>query len=106
MKSRALAAEFAELGRIRVLRNGATHRIEKASAMVRPGDQLTFLLNDRLRILAVLATAARRGPAIEARSLYDDLSPAAAASDANAAPRAGRPTKRDRRAIRLLKRAD
>jgi ribosome-associated heat shock protein Hsp15 len=59
-----------------------------------------------VRVLRVLAPGARRGPSAEARALFEDLSPppAPSASDAARAPGAGRPTKRDRRAIAALKR--
>jgi ribosome-associated heat shock protein Hsp15 len=103
MKSRALAAEFAERGLIRLLRQGARMRIEKASAAVRPGDEISFPLGDRARVILVRALATRRGPASEARRLYDDLSPAAAPQAPRPAARAGRPSKRDRRALAKLK---
>jgi len=103
-KSRTLAAEFAGGGGVRLTRAGMTARVEKASAMVRPGDRMAFLLGDRMRVLEVKACAVRRGPAAEARLLYDDLSPPKSAAP-NAGDRAkglGRPTKKERRAIDRL----
>jgi ribosome-associated heat shock protein Hsp15 len=56
-------------------------------------------------VLRVVACGDRRGPAPEARTLYEDLTPPE--PPVPVAPRddgAGRPTKRDRRAILALKR--
>jgi ribosome-associated heat shock protein Hsp15 len=68
-KSRTLATAFCETGRIRV--NGIP--AAKAHHPVRPGDVLTFALASRVRIVRVMALANRRGPASEARLLYEDL---------------------------------
>jgi ribosome-associated heat shock protein Hsp15 len=99
LKSRTLAATLATSGKLRV--NG--ERLSKASRLVRPGDVLTFPLGSHIRIVKVLDAGTRRGPASEARRLYEDLSPPplrAAEGPSPAAPRepgAGRPTKRERR---------
>lgn len=71
MKSRSLAAKLVELGRVRI--NGA--RAERASDMVRPGDTLTITMDRDIIVLRVTRPGERRGPASEARLLYDDLSP-------------------------------
>jgi ribosome-associated heat shock protein Hsp15 len=42
---------------------------------VRVGDVLTFPLGRHIRVVKVLALAQRRGPATEARTLYEDLNP-------------------------------
>ena len=60
------------------------------------------------RILKVLALSDRRGPAPEARLLYDDLTPPAPPrirqpKPPYRAPGAGRPTKRERREIDRLR---
>jgi len=47
---------------------------EKAHARVRVGDVLTVPLGARVRVVRVLAMAARRGPAPEARLLFEELS--------------------------------
>jgi ribosome-associated heat shock protein Hsp15 len=73
-KTRALAARLAQSGRIRV--NGEP--TAKAHRQLRPGDVLTFPLHGQIRVLRVLAPGTRRGPAPEARALYDDLDPPAA----------------------------
>jgi ribosome-associated heat shock protein Hsp15 len=100
MKSRTLAAELYRSGRLRVNRQA----VEKPHHRVRPGDMLTFALNDRVRVIEVLALAERRGPSPEARALYTDRTPPAPelAPIPPTAERdrgAGRPTKRDRRLI-------
>jgi ribosome-associated heat shock protein Hsp15 len=71
LKTRALATAFVGKGRIRVGDGDHPRRIEKASSLVRPGDFLTFPLRNRIVRLTVLALGERRGPASEARQLYD-----------------------------------
>lgn len=71
VKSRSLAAKLAQSGRVRI--NG--EKCEQASAAIRPGDVLTITVERRILVYRVLDTGARRGPAEEARRLYEDLSP-------------------------------
>jgi ribosome-associated heat shock protein Hsp15 len=110
LKSRTLAQALAESGRIRVSRAGSdTLRITRASHLLRVGDVLTFPLGTRVRVVRMCAPGARRGPPAEARSLYEDLSPAKLGGRAPEAPApgrpkgSGRPTKRDRRALDRLR---
>jgi ribosome-associated heat shock protein Hsp15 len=101
-KSRTLAAEMVALGRVRL--NG--ERCTKASQSVRQGDVLTFAAGTQVRIIKVAADGLRRGPAPEARALYEDLTPPAPAEKPEASARergTGRPTKKDRRAIDRLR---
>jgi len=104
-KSRSLASKFCQSGRLRV--NGEP--TAKAHHMVRAGDVLTFPMGPHVRVVRIRALGERRGPAPEARSLYEDLAPpeARAATDAGTIARrergAGRPTKADRRAIDRLR---
>ncbi len=107
-KTRTLAAKFVADGRVRLTRSGATSRVAKPSVTVRIGDELSFALGQRLFIILIAACATRRGPASEARALYEDLSPPPPpkaepkSADAARAKGAGRPTKKDRRAIDRL----
>lgn len=104
-KSRSAAARLCVARRVRV--NRAV--VSKAHAVVKPGDVLTFPQGDHIRVVAVVAPGERRGPAAEARTLYDDLDPpperkARCGAAAGARDRgAGRPTKADRRAISRLR---
>lgn len=68
-KSRSLSAAQVEDGRVRV--NGQP--VSKSATTVRPGDVLTFAQGGRIRVVRVLGTSVRRGPATEAQMLYDDL---------------------------------
>lgn len=112
IKTRTLAAGLVTDGRVRVNRE----RIVKPSQSVRPGDVITVAVGGHVRILEVVAAGARRGPPVEAQSLYRDLTPPrAAASGDDAGPDtaagqrdhgSGRPTKRDRRAIDRLRESD
>ncbi len=69
MKSRALAAELAAKKRVRV----NTQVVTKPHYRVRPGDVLTLPQGRTVRVVRVLALGERRGPASEARQLYEDL---------------------------------
>ena len=66
-KTRSLAREKAAQGYIRV--NG--QRVEKASAPVRVGDVMTLPAAGRIISIRILGLGLRRGPASEARALYD-----------------------------------
>ena len=102
VRTRTAAIALASAGHVRV--NGA--RIYAASRPVRPGDVIAIALDRRVRILKVQGFAARRGSADLARALYEDMSPPPPVAEPPPARReagAGRPTKRERRAIdRLL----
>ncbi|MCL5775791.1 RNA-binding S4 domain-containing protein [Limibaculum sp. FT325] len=109
VRSRGLAAELAGSGRLRV--NGM--HCTKPAQPIRPGDVLTFPQGGRIRVIRIEALGTRRGPATEAATLYTDLDPPAAspagdeATDAAQGQRdrgAGRPSKRERREIDMLRR--
>ncbi len=107
-RSRSLAARLCAEGKLRLDRA----RVSKAHQQVRPGDVLTFPQGRQIRVVRVAALAERRGPAAEARLLYEDLAPPAAAGAARPEvaagerePGSGRPTKRERRALDRLKEA-
>lgn len=101
VKSRSLAAKLVVAGRVRINRDKAA----QASDLVKPGDVLTITLDRRIFVWKVLGAGVRRGPAEEARTLYEDMSllpapKAAALPDAIPALReagSGRPTKKERR---------
>ena len=107
-KSRSLATRHCAQGRMRV--NG--NRVTKPHAMVRPGDVLTFPKGPHVHVVRIAALGVRRGPAREAATLYQDLSPPASKTSSASEPRikqgrrdrgAGRPTKAERRATERLK---
>ena len=70
-KTRSLATKRANGGRIRI--NG--NKIKKSSDTVRIGDILTFAQGNEIRVIRVLNLGTRRGPAQEAQSLFEDLTP-------------------------------
>lgn len=74
-KSRSMATRFVETGSVRLGRTGQTVRIEKASALVRPGDVLTLSLHSGVRQVRIAALGRRRGPPVEARALYETTLP-------------------------------
>lgn len=106
-KTRTLAARLCAEGHVRI--DGAPTR--KPNATVRPGQVLTFVQRGQVRVIKVLALAERRGPAPEAQLLYEDLAPptrdARMPDPLGEAPKrargAGRPTKRERRAVDRLR---
>lgn len=76
MRARSDCAALVEDGAIRINRQPT----EKAHARLRVGDVLTVGLRGDVRVVRVAALAQRRGPAPEARLLYEELSDAPAAS--------------------------
>jgi ribosome-associated heat shock protein Hsp15 len=68
-KTRALSAEMIIAGKIRV----NTARVRKPASPVRIGDGLTIVQGAEVRTVRVTGLGERRGPAIEARELYVDL---------------------------------
>ncbi|WP_439544505.1 RNA-binding S4 domain-containing protein [Hyphomicrobium sp.] len=102
-KSRTVASAAVIGGKIKVNRETVT----KASHPIKPGDVITSRISKNIRVLRVVAPGTRRGPAPEARLLYEDMSPpvlprseaAPSSAWAERAPGSGRPTKRERRKI-------
>ena len=89
-------------GRVRLNRD----KIDSASTTVKVGDVLTVTLDRRVLVLEVLLPGARRGPAPEAQTLYNDRSaPPEKRPERPPAPE-HRPEGRDREAIRRLKRGE
>ena len=106
-KSRASASKACNSSKIRI--NGQI--AAKASANVKVDDVLTFARGHHIRVVRIRDLGWRRGPAPEARILYDDLAPPPISNktsvDGNLVPGqrdlgSGRPTKRDRRAVDRL----
>jgi ribosome-associated heat shock protein Hsp15 len=107
-KTRALAVEFIDKGRVQV--NGQP---AKRSRELRVGDRVALRQGERAEIareLRVLALSEVRGPAAQARLLYAETADSIAAREAAARSRPyladpavaieqGRPTKRDRREL-------
>ena len=108
-KTRSLASAAVDGGHVEV--NGER---AKRAKQLREGDQLRIRLNQTTHVIHVRALSDRRGPASEARAMYEEtewsrvererlaeqrrLAPPLAYDDG------GRPTKRDRRDIARVKR--
>lgn len=71
VKSRSLAAKLVQAERVRINRQKA----DQPSDTLKIGDVLTITLDKRILVYRILALGERRGPASEARLLYEDLSP-------------------------------
>ncbi len=104
-KTRALAAEEADRGRVQV--NGAH---AKPARELRVGDRIVVRQGVVERTVDVLALSSVRGPAPVAQALYQETAESIAARERAAAARRlapepgesqeqGRPTKRDRRRL-------
>ncbi len=105
-KSRTLAGKMVAGGKVRLNDNP----IAKAHVEVKPDDVLTFPLGPHIRIIKVVELGTQRGPAPEARTLYEDLDPPDAKSKPDRPPQvaprepgSGRPTKAQRRATDRLR---
>ncbi len=107
-KTRTLAAKVCSAGRVR----HAGAAISKAHHRVRVGDVLTFAQGRYIRVVKVLDLGTRRGPAKEARLLYEDLKPPEDSAAMPSAPPgaggrrpagSGRPTKKERRLTERLR---
>ena len=68
-RTRLLAQAAASAGKVRL--NG--NRVEKPGHAIKPGDVLTLGRGAQVMAVRVLALAERRGPASEARNLYEIL---------------------------------
>ena len=101
-KTRSSAAAAVAGGKVRL--NGQRTKPAKA---VRPGDRIDVRRGDRRWEVDVLATAERRGPESEARTLYEELPESVERREREReeqrarhdAAGVGRPTKRDRRRL-------
>lgn len=69
IKSRSQAQKFIESRVVRLNRVA----VEKVAATLKPGDVLTLPFERDVRVVRVLALATRRGPADEARALYEEI---------------------------------
>jgi ribosome-associated heat shock protein Hsp15 len=101
-KSRTLAQRLIEAGEVRV----NSERTNRSDFRVGVGDVLTMTMHGQLRVWRIRDAGERRGPATEAQTLYEDISPPPVpraelspfeAAIAQRAPGAGRPTKKQRR---------
>src|SRR5690606_24910347 len=70
-KTRALVQKLIERGSVTV--NGAP--VLKASTQVHVGDKIAVVLGPVRRTVTVRDTGERRGPAVEARALYEEPAP-------------------------------
>ncbi len=108
VKSRTLAQKLVESGAVRV----NSERTERTDHRVGAGDVLTMTVHSRLLVWRILDPGTRRGPAAEAATLYEDLSPpplprpTSGPIHAVREPGSGRPTKKERRDLERLREDD
>jgi ribosome-associated heat shock protein Hsp15 len=115
VKSRTMAAALVASVKVRVNRN----KVDKPAHALKRDDVVTVSVGRKVRVLRVMAAGTRRGPAAEAQSLFEDLTPPPApahgathapgratpepAAPASRTAGSGRPTKRERRQIDALR---
>ena len=112
VKTRSLATRLVVAGKVRINRIKCT----KPSQSVQIDDVVTAAIGPNIRVLKVLAPGVRRGPAPQARLLYEDLAPPEKRSTSSKddlgliipaggvrEPGSGRPTKRERRQMDRLR---
>jgi ribosome-associated heat shock protein Hsp15 len=71
VKTRSLAARLVAGGYVRV----NARRVQSPAKSIGPGDVLTIALDRRVRVLRVIAPAARRLSPGEAAHLFEELTP-------------------------------
>ena len=118
-KTRTLAQDFIERGKVRVNAN----KVDKVSHCLKAGDAITLSIGHTIRVIKVLGFGQRRGPATEAAALYEELTARADQTTSERSvgapegmpsrlspaigvflqPASGRPTKRERRVIVRVK---
>lgn len=76
VKSRAQAVRLVEAGHVRVNRD----KVADPARGVKPGDVLTIALDRGILVWRVVGLGARRGPAVEARMLYEEIGASAPVS--------------------------
>lgn len=102
-KSRSLAAQACDGGKVELNDHSA-----KPAKPVRPGDLLRITLRGGKKLVKVLVLADRRGPAVRAQLLYEDLTPPPPLEPLPSPPPVyrprgfGRPTKKERRLLERL----
>lgn len=85
LKARSDCARLVQGGLVRLNRQPT----DKPHARLRPGDVLTLPLGTGVRVLRVLGLAKRRGPAAEARALYEEIGEAVSGPPPADADRSG-----------------
>ena len=109
-KSRSLAARLVTGGKIRVNKE----KITKSASLIHVGDVITAIINRNLMVVEVVELGQRRGPYAQAIGLYKNLTPIIEKETRRSRPPlivnspsrpkgAGRPTKKHRRQLDLLK---
>ena len=69
VKSRSQAQRLIAEGQVRINRV----KVDKPGKEIAPGDFITAFVHERIRVLKVVASGNRRGPATEAQSLYEEV---------------------------------
>ena len=71
VKTRTLGTRLVSSGKIRI----NSDKIDKPAQLVRPNDVVTARIGRNIKVLKVVDTGTRRGPAAEAQELFEDLTP-------------------------------
>ena len=107
-KTRSIAQKQVTTGKVRVDRE----KISSPSRKVLPGNILTITMSRDIKIIEIVGIAEKRGPYIQAKLLYNDLSPPKpekskveqTMESMSRIESEGRPTKHQRKQILAMKR--
>ncbi len=109
VKTRSLAQKLIKGGHVRV----NLQRVSSPSHQLKTDDVLTVTLSRQVKVLKFIDAGTRRGPAVEAVTLYEDLTPPPVPATAEERATRGRapapekrPDKRARRDLIRLKETD
>ena len=109
VKTRSLAQKLIKGGHVRV----NLQRVSSPSHQLKTDDVLTVTLSRQVKVLKFIDGGTRRGPAVEAVTLYEDLTPPPVPATAEERATRGRapapekrPDKRARRDLIRLKETD
>lgn len=72
-RSRRSAAAFIEERSVRLIRGDQAQRVDKPGFSLKEGDEIAFIICDKLTIVRVRGFSARRGSAADAGALLERL---------------------------------
>ncbi len=98
-KSRSLSSKHISRNGVRL--NG--RKIHRPAELVVVGDSITLNIGLKVKVIEVLLSGSRRGPAIEARTLYRERVSTASSENVHNIRVGERPTKKNRRLLEKIR---
>lgn len=72
-RTRSAAAAFITAGSVRLMRGGQTRRVTKPAFSVRPGDEISVVIGERLLVIRITGLAGRRVAPSGANLLFEPI---------------------------------